>query len=105
MEDVSTGVPAVHFLIVAGPLWLAAQGRLEPGTEGPVTTAEGRQILWGATELVMRAPSELERLGAGRLVVTDTVFSRSEWHWSGLPPSDGAPGVAGAVAWLDQLGG
>jgi hypothetical protein len=106
-EDISTGVAALHYFTVWGPLAMFLQIRMERNAEGAFIPSKlGRDVLATADriqQLLAAWPARRRRPANGRLIVTHTIFSGSEWHWTGKANAEGAEGLASAVTWLEGI--
>lgn len=108
LDDLATGVPAVHYYLRWRQLALFLQIRLVVRRDGSLELDEAGRA---ALEVAGTLPSLLERSIAsgaldesGVLLVVQTPFGSQTWEWTGRAPSDGVDGLAGAAEWVgDQL--
>lgn len=103
IEEVATGLHALHYLCCYGRLFVGVQVRAEPqpgvGWKIDATPTDWDDLA-ELQQLVLRAAAE-DLLGTtGRIIAVADMFHNRSWRFTGEPAAGGGDGLTGARRFL-----
>ena len=101
IEDASTNLPALHYLVVYGRLGLFVQADGRPG-RGDETLAGAAHVQQAAVRAAAEGILDAGPECTGRLQVVHSAFGNRWWRWDGRAVVGGDEGLAGAARWLED---